>query len=332
MDIPAKITEERHLKNIQEIKDFLNKSKIPFTINIQDDRILYLKDGKLEIRYVDTENHKMDYEKRFGIKGIYHDYFIDITLKNRERGVRTIWIKDWEVEEAKTIKNIYGEELKNYRRKWTVLQSYIKTATGNIDHRFYARDCEVKELSNKEVKPFLEEHCFYGYRSASKTLGLFLKKDKNGFKKGTLLMIYTFGHPFFSKGLYDIEVIRVGTKVFCQVIGGASKLLKYFLVNYPTLTIGNKEVIVNKIVFIVDADHNDGRSLETLKFKFVSHRGNGFMNVDKSTGEVFHRKPMHHKMIMEKMRQGEIYSVANAGSIIYVLEREEYLNEFIKGE
>jgi hypothetical protein len=319
----------RHIRNIKEIENFLIKNNIPY---IKDNKIFYLNDGKLELRYVDSENHKMDYEKRFGIKGISHDYFINITKSNKEKNIRTIWIKDWEVEESKTIKNIDGEELKNYRRKWNVLQSYIKTATGNIENRFYARDCEVRKIDNKLLRPFLEENCFYGYRSANTNLGLFLKKDKNGFKKDTLLMVYTFGHPFFSRGLYDIEVIRVGTKLFCQVIGGASKLLKYFLVNYPTIQVGkNKKIVeVNKIVFIVDADHNDGRSLETLGFKFVSHKGHGFMNVDSTTGEVFQRKPMQHKLIMEKMKKGEVYSVSNAGSIIYMLERDEYLKKFKK--
>jgi len=322
--------EQRHLNNLSEIKNFLIDNSISFEIDSEDERIFYLKNGELQLRYVDSENHKMDYTKRFGIKGIEHDYFINITLENKKNNIRTIWIKDWEVEESKTIIGTNGKELKKYRRKWNVLQSYIKTATGNIDNRFYARDCEVKEVPNTQLRPFLEENCFYGYRSANKNLGLYLKKEKNGFEKGTLLMIYTFGYPFFSKGLYDAEVIRVGTKLFCQVVGGASKLLKYFLVNYPTLTYNKRTVDINKIVFIVDADHNDGRSLETLGFKFVSHKGKGFMNVDTETGEVFHRKPMQHKQIMEKMALGKIYSVANAGSIIYMIERDEYLEKIKK--
>lgn len=319
--------DERHKKNIEQIKKFLIEDNIPFDIDNDDRRIFYLNNGKLQLRYVDSENHKMDYEKRFGIKGIPRNYFINITKENKEREIRTIWIKDWEVEESKSISDINGKELKDYRRKWNVLKSYIKTATGNIEHRFYGRDCEVRKIDNKLLRPFLEENAFYGYRSANTNLGLFLKKDKNGFKKGTLLMVYTFGYPFFSKGLYDVEVIRVATKLFCQVIGGASKLLKHFLVNYPTIQVGKdkRTIHVNKIVFIVDADHNDGRSLEKLGFKFISHKGHGFMNVDTTTGNVFHRRPMQHKMIMERMKKGEIYSVANAGSIIYVMDRNEYM-------
>jgi hypothetical protein len=322
-----KITNQRHLNNLNEIVNFLNTNSISFRQDDVNERIFYLKDGELELRYVDTENHKMDYTKRFGIVGIPHNYFIDITLANREKGIRTIWIKDWEVEETKTITDINGNEVKDYRRKWNVLQSYIKTSVGQIEHRIYARDCEIREVPNKELRPFLVTNCFYGYRSATKNLGLYLKKDKNGIEKGTLMMVYTFGHPFYGKNLYDVEVIRVGTKLFCQVIGGASKLLKHFLVNNPTITYNKKERDVNDIVFIVDADHNDGGSLVTLGFEFVSHKGAGFMNVNMTTGEVFHRKPMQHKQIMEKMAKGEIYSVANAGSIIYKLDRKSYMLE-----
>lgn len=315
---------ERHQNNVNTIEQFLITKNIPYT---KDEKIFYLNDGKLELRYVDTENHKMDYTKRFAIPGIPHKYFINITKENKEKGIRTIWIKDWEMEENKNVIDVEGNELKNYKRKWTVLQSYIMTAVGKVENRYYARDCEVKEVPAKELRAFLETHCFYGYRSATVNLGLYLKKDKNGLKKGTLLQIYTFGFPFFGKTLYDTEVIRVGTRVFSQVIGGASKLLTHFLKNYPIIVYNKKPVKVNKIVFLVDADHNDARSLETLGFEYVSYSGNGFMNVDTTTGEVFHRKPMHHKEIMEKMRQGLIYSVANAGTIVYMLERDKYIKE-----
>lgn len=313
---------ERHERNLKEIENFLIENKIEYT---REEKVFTLNDGAIQLRYVDSENHKMDYEKRFGIKGIPHNYFINLTKANKEKGIRTIWIKDWEVEESKDIVGMGGIEHHSYRRKWNVLQSYIKTATGHIENRFYARDCEVKELTNTELRPFLEENSFYGYRSANVNLGLFLKKEKNGMEPGTLLMIYTFGYPFFGKGLYDVEVIRVATKLGCQVIGGASKLLSKFLLNYPTMTLGKKTIEVNKIVFIVDADHNDAKSLETLGFTFISHKGNGFMNVETATGKVTHRDPMHHKLIMEKMARGEMYSVANAGSIIYTLDKKEYL-------
>jgi hypothetical protein len=314
----------RHIKNLQEIEHFLISENIPFH---RQQKVFRLNDGKFEIRYVDSENHKMDYEKRFGIKGIPHKYFINITKENRENDIRTMWIKDWEIEEFKTIRGIDGTEKPDYRRKWNVLKSYIKAGVGKVDHKYYARECEIRVVENRELRPFLEENCFYGFRAATVNLGLYAKRDRGAVKAGTLLMVYTFGHPFFGKGLYDIEVIRVSTRLNHQVLGGASKLLTHFLKNYPTVEIGGKPREVNKIVFIVDADHNDARSLETLGFTFVSHEGHGFMNVDVETGKASHRQPMKHREIMEKMRTGKMYSVANAGSIIYMLNREEYLKE-----
>ena len=68
-----------------------------------------------------------------------------------------------------------------------------------------------------------------------------LKKDKAGLKKGTLLFLSSFGMNFYGnkKHFEDpyIEVIRVGTICNLQVIGGATKILKHFLVNYPTIEI-----------------------------------------------------------------------------------------------
>jgi hypothetical protein len=317
----------RHLLNIGKILDFLKEEDISYSKDINTDDVYHLNEGKLQIRYVDSFKYKIDYSKRFGIEGVEKNYFNKISKNNKESGIRTIWIKDWEMEEVSNIIDVNGKTIENYPRKWNVLKSYIKTACGKIDTKIYARNCDIKIVPNTELRSFLSEHSFYGYRSAACNLGLYLKKDINNIPAGTLLMVYTFGFPFFAnkKTAYDVEVIRVATKINCQVIGGASKLLRYFLENYPKLVIGKKEVEVNNICFYVDADHNDGDSLKQLGFNFVKWTSSGFMNVEKSSGKVFHRKPMMHKQIMERMSKGEVYSVANAGTIVYELNKQEYL-------
>lgn len=326
-------------KNIQIIKDFLNGENIPFEyldINKDNTHVIFtvmgIEDKPIEIRYVNSFVHKMDYKKRFNINGIPHEYFIDISHKNNEKGIRTIWVKDFEITTSKTIKGMNGEEIKDYHRKWEVLKSIIRTATGHIHNRIYARDCEIREVPNSQLRPFLELNCFYGYRSANKNLGLYLKKDKCGFEKGTLLFVYTFGSAFYDHNKPGrLEVIRVATVCNTQVIGGSSKCIKYFLENYPIVTIGKNEVEVKSLLFYVDSDHNSANSMSTLGFDFVSWKGNGFMNVDVETGEVFQRKPMKHKEIMEKIRNGKVYSVSNAGTIVYSLDKEKWLLEHSKG-
>lgn len=340
-------------KNISIIEGFLTENEIPFVksiINITlsdgsetDEVIFNINNNSIQLRYVNTLSHLMDYSKRFGIIGLPHNYFINISKENHKNNIRTIWIKDFEINENSTIVDIDGNVLENYHRKWEVLKGYVLTAVGKIKNRIYARDCEVREVSNSELRPFLNTNCFYGYRSANKNLGLYLKKDKNGLKKGTLVFVYTFGYNFYgNKNRQDnpfIEIIRVSTLIGTQVIGGASKLLKHFLLEYPVLKINNRDIEVKELKFYVDADHNSGKSLETLGFTFESWDGYGFMNMwtcdyddnqglKGSANEIFHRKPMFHKKIMELMKEHKIVSIANAGTIVYSLDKENYLKQF----
>lgn len=340
-------------QNISIIESFLTENEIPFVksiINITlsdgsetDEVIFNINNNSIQLRYVNTLSHLMDYSKRFGIIGLPHNYFINISKENHKNNIRTIWIKDFEINENSTIVDIDGNVLENYHRKWEVLKGYVLTAVGKIKNRIYARDCEVREVSNSELRPFLNTNCFYGYRSANKNLGLYLKKDKNGLKKGTLVFVYTFGYNFYgNKNRQDnpfIEIIRVSTLIGTQVIGGASKLLKHFLLEYPVLKINNRDIEVKELKFYVDADHNSGKSLETLGFTFESWDGYGFMNMwtcdyddnqglKGSANEIFHRKPMFHKKIMELMREHKIVSIANSGTIVYSLDKENYLKQF----
>jgi hypothetical protein len=352
VDIIKYTPSEQDLANVQEIRDFFNEENIPY---IEDDEVFglfYVNDKTTQIRYVDSFYHPMDNSKRFGEthKGIPHNYFIDISHENYNNGIRTIWIFDFEMQMVVPEFTYEGEVKKNYRRQWEVIKNTIRTACGRIHYRFYARDCEVREISNSEARPFLQHNCFYGYRSATKTLGLFLKKDKNGFKKGTLLFLYSFGMNFYGNKKHqekpNVEVIRASTKIECQVIGGISKCIKYFCENYPTLIVGSdkREVEVDKIVFYVDASHNDSRGMtnSNSSFKFVSWKGTGFINMftedfDDGQGlkgkknEVFMRRPMFHRQIMKAIGDKKIISIANAGTIVFEMSRKEFIEGLQKG-
>lgn len=341
---------EKDLEHVKEIRDFLNEENIPF---IEDENVFglfYVNDKTTQIRYVDSYYHPMDNSKRFGEshKGIPHNYFIDISHENYHNGIRTIWIFDFEMEMVVPEFTYDGELFKEYRRQWEVIKNTIRTACGKIHYRFYARDCEARVISNTEARPFLQHNCFYGYRSASVTVGLFLKKDKLGFKKGTMLFLYSFGANFYGNKKHQedpkVEVIRASTKIECQVIGGISKCIKYFCENYPTMQVGGRDINVNKIVFYVDASHNDSRGMtnSNSSFKFVSWDGCGFMNMftedfDDGQGlkgkkhEVFMRRPMFHKQIMKAIGEKKIISIANAGTIVFEMSRNEFMEGLDKG-
>jgi hypothetical protein len=257
-----------------------------------------------EIEYVESLKYPIAYPA-MGIEGEKSDYFFEKSIEAENNNSFKLWIKDY--------------EWRNPNKK-EVLKSYILHAAGKTPKSFYARECEVREVGVKEGGAFELENCFYGKRGASLRLGLYTKKEKHGVPAGTLIMIYTFGGNFFGKKKNIIEVLRVGTIKYCHVAGGASKLLKYFLANYPSLKIGKDDVVVKHLKFYSDYDHNIGNSMDSLGFKFTGYSKGGFMNYWLETDTVKHREPVRHKWVMQQMAEGKVLAIPNAGVKTYILD------------
>jgi len=291
---------EYDMKILSEIHDFLTENDIEYSPEYENFCLHFGNpNGKrsYEICYVNSAEYPIEY-KQYGIEGIKTDYFYNLSYKaEHENNSFICWVKDYEW---------------NDPRKREVLKSYWLYAAGKVKNKFYARDCEVKEVPTKEARAFESEHCFYGKRGASLNLGLYTKKEKYGIPAGTLIMLYTFGKNFFGKD-NSIEVLRVGTMKFCSVTGGASKLLNHFLENYKTIKIGKSDAPVEKLKFYSDYDHNIGGSMEQLGFNFINYSKGGFMNLWLETGEVKHREPTRHKEIMTKMKEGLVLAIPNSG-------------------
>lgn len=297
---------ERDIKNLNEIKAFLDENGIEYSTEYSNFCLHYGNpDGKrsYEICYVPSHLFPIAYEK-YGIPGVEQDFFFKKSIEaEKENNSFMCWVKDYEWEDD---------------RKREVLKSYFLYAAGKVVNKFYARDCEVREVPTKEAREFESQHCFYGKRGASLNLGLYTKKEKYGIPAGTLVMLYTFGKNFFGKD-NSIEVLRVGTMKFCSVTGGASKLLKHLLDNYKTIQIGKNDVPVEKLKFYSDYDHNIGSSMDQLGFKFINYSKGGFMNYWVETGEIKHREPAKHKWVMEQMSEGKVLAIPNAGVKTYEL-------------
>jgi len=304
---------ENDLKNLSEIQYFLDENNIEYSTEY-DNFCLYFgnPNGKrsYEIEYVPSHEYPIAYPK-YGIEGVPKTYFYERSYQSEhEHNSFKCYVKDFEW---------------NDDRKREVLKSYWLYAAGKIKNKFYARECEVREVPMREARDFESKHCFYGKRGASLNLGLYTKKEKHGIPKGTLIMIYTFGLNFFGKD-QSIEVLRVGTLRNASCSGGASKLLKYFIQHYEYLKVGKNNFKVQKIKFYSDYDHNIGRSMDQLGFTFVNYSKGGFMNYWVETGEIKSRAPSKHKWVMEQMKEGKVLAVPNAGVKTFVLEvdREKY--------
>lgn len=120
----------------------------------------------------------------------------------------------------------------------------------NKNEKIYARNTGAKEISPEDSISFLNVNHLQGYVYSKINLGLFYKDE--------LVSVATFGKPRFDDN-YEWELIRFANKKYTNVIGGFSKLLKYF------------ERIYNPKNLITYADRrlSNGNLYEKTEFKFL---------------------------------------------------------------
>lgn len=220
--------------------------------------------------------------------------------------------KSWFLKSYKRVIYVYDYEITDIR-KFDIIKSEIRYALNLTTNKIFARKCEIREITNKEAKPFLTENSLFGHRNASVTLGLYYNNE--------LVMLYSFGNNYYGQKK-DVEVIRVCTKKNIVVVGGSSKCLKYYLEKY------RNELNGKNLIFYVDKIHHDGKSLKD-NFEFIKHEY-GTMNywrVDYQDetfcgefGTAFNRSPSKHKEIKELIENDIILPCLTEGVDVYKMK------------
>jgi hypothetical protein len=123
----------------------------------------------------------------------------------------------------------------------------------NKSKKIYARKCIVKELDNNDIiKDFLNKNHIQGFVGSKYKIGLFYN--------GELVSIMTFGN--LRKSLNSkseeqkYELLRFCNKLNFTVVGGASKLFKYFIDNFK----------VKEVISYSDNARSDGNLYEKIGF------------------------------------------------------------------
>lgn len=114
---------------------------------------------------------------------------------------------------------------------WKNKSEIIKSKINNIlkgNNKIYARKCNIVILSNKECRNFLQENHLQGAINSSINIGLLYNND--------LISLMTFGKlrkNLNQSNIEDVwEMYRFCNKLNTVVVGGASKLFKYFTNEY----------------------------------------------------------------------------------------------------
>lgn len=103
------------------------------------------------------------------------------------------------------------------------IKSILKSFLVKNENIIFARKCTIKEISTKEYNNFCNENHLQGICQAKVKLGLVYNNK--------LVQIESFGKPRFSKK-YEYELVRECSLKNTTVVGGKSKLFKYFIKNY----------------------------------------------------------------------------------------------------
>ena len=205
-----------------------------------------------------------------------------------------------------------------YEDEWVdkepIVKSMISNILGKTERRIFARNCEVKKVSDMVKKSFLDENHIQGNVVSRINYGLFHNDE--------LVALMCFGKQRVNLGKKHIddgeyELLRFCNKKNTNVVGGASRLFKHFVVDY------NPKVILS----YCDRRWSVGGMYEKLGFTF-SHASqpNYYYVIGKKRYNRFkfrkselikegYDEKLSEKDIMENRGINRIY---DCGSYVYI--------------
>jgi hypothetical protein len=192
--------------------------------------------------YLPLLNIGFEFNGLYWHSDIYKDsnFHLNKTKLLSNNGVKLvhIWEDDW-----------------TYRKE--IVKSMILNKIGETKNKIFARKTEIKEVNdNILIRDFLNENHIQGFVGSKIKIGLFYNNE--------LVSLITFGNLRKSLGQKSqegsYELLRFCNKLNTSVVGGASKLFKYFINNYEP----------KEIISYSDYSRSTGNMYEQLGFS-LSH-------------------------------------------------------------
>lgn len=136
-----------------------------------------------------------------------------------------------------------------YENSFEIIKNMIRVRLG-FGRKIHARKCVIHELSKQETMEFCDKNHINGYHASSVRIGLF--------HNDTLVSVMTLSKSRF-KGKSEYEIIRMCSLDDYVIVGGASKMLKYFIKKYSP----------KSIMTYADRRFGEGNVYKTIGFKFI---------------------------------------------------------------
>ena len=264
-----------------------------------------------------------DFLDSIGVEYVAHDRSvlggleIDLYVPSKKIGIEfngdywhssAVKAKNYHFEKSKLAESNGVRLIHIYEYEWDSMRGKIeqllRIALGVAGKRIYARQCEVREITNDEAKPLNEDVHLQGHRPAQVTYGLYYG--------GELVQLMSFSRTRYNrnlKGSNSWEIIRGCPGSNNIVVGGVSRLFSRFISDHNP----------DEVFSYCDFNKFDGKSYEAIGMKFI-----GYTGPDKTyliDGVAYKRNPSKYKEYKEKAEA----VIWGAGSKKYLWKKEESL-------
>lgn len=182
---------------LEFIKTLTNREIITNSRNVisPNEIDIFLPYYKLAIEYDGLYWHSVNV--------VGENYNLNKTEKCLEKGIKLI--------------HIFEDE---WKLKTDIVKSILIHTLGKTKNKLFARVCEVRKIDEKYSIEFLNKNHLQGFCKSDFYYGLFFKN--------TLVSIMSFSKST-DKSINSFIIDRFCSKIYTNIIGGASKLLKYFI-------------------------------------------------------------------------------------------------------
>ena len=263
-----------------------------YIVNLRIDDVLSNDRSLIKPKEIDI----LSKQNNFGIEfnGLYwHSDVIDKTTKydllNKTKLCKDLGVK---------LMHIYSDE---WEYKKNICQSMIKNRLG-LCNKVFARKCKLKEIDKKDFSRFMNDNHISGSVNSSVRLGLYFNEE--------LILAIGFRKPRQKKWSGYYEISRFATKLDYVVVGGLSKLLKFF-----------KNQVSSKIMTYADRRFGEGLGYEKAGFKYYGDSGIDYWYSDgRNRYDRFIIKTDNKMTEREKAADMGLYKVWGCGSNIWVLD------------
>jgi hypothetical protein len=226
-----------------------------------------------------------------GSRGNNEKYFYDQVTQGQKEKIRVINIWDWEWLNC-------NKEIK----------SYIKAQLGKVDHRVYARQCEVRETTFQEASKLLEYHQQKITR-AQAYVGVYYQDEL------VLCMLYSKLHNniFTKNPIAQWEINREICKEGWHIVGGKSKGNKFFMDKYKP----------DSVLSYVDRGKFTGKSYYIMGYN-LSHVLKGRYDWVFNDGLIFKkRQPQVYRKMIDLLHEDKAMKVFDSGRYCFIYKNPD---------